>query len=82
MGLNFLYFWGCYLNRRLEFVQSTPLSLNLFNNATSLADFIRYVMVRDNYHKRRVGKDVEGDFLTIQESASSPHRDHGKCWLA
>ena len=80
--MNLLYLWGCYLNSRLEFIQSTHLSLILFNNAISPADFIRYVMGRDNYHKRRVGKDVEGDFLTIQESASSHHRDPGKCWLA
>ena len=79
MGLNLPHFWGCCLNRRLEFVQSTPLSLSVFNKAIYPADFIRCDMGRDDYHRRWVGKDAEGDFLTIQESVRSPHRDPGKC---
>ena len=82
LGLNLPYFRGCYLNRRLEFVQSTLLSLSLFNNAISPADFIRYDMGKDDYHKSLVGKDVEGAVFDKKESVRSPHRDRGKCWLA
>jgi len=83
MGLILPYFRGCYLNRRLEFVQSKLLSLSLFYNTLSPADFIRYDMGKDKYHKSIVGKDVEGAvFDKKKESVRSPHRDPGKCWLA
>jgi hypothetical protein len=36
--------------------------MNLFYNAVLTADVIRHGMGRDDDHKRRVGKDAEGDF--------------------